>query len=276
MSMLGSVRARTSDAEYTDWISPEPSPCDPDALLDGAQAECAAVDAPSGEDPVVADFADAADDARASTLMEPEGDVVDKPQYDITHVTSEREGDRIVQTVTVAAPRDATQEIKLRVVNRLDADRDGEGEATYAVVPFYWRFNNGTQQDRSYGELLHDGTENEFATELDVVEGTYTFSWCASLLPDDARCLGIEVVAEAPAYFGTGVRDVARPAVDPCLGAGEATPPTSDADEEPTDEEPVDEEPMDGETDEGEAESPGLGVLAVLAALGAIALFRRR
>lgn len=276
MSMLGSLRIRTSDAEYTDWISPEPSPCDPDALLDGAQAECAAVEAPSGQDPVAADFADAEDDVRATSMMEPEGDVVDRPQYDITRVTSGREGDRIVQTVTLAAPRDATQELKLRVVNRLDADRDGEGDATYAVVPFYWRFSNGSQQDRSYGELLHDDTKNEFATELDIAESTYTFSWCASLLPDDARCFGVEVIAEAPAYFGIGVRDVARPAVDPCLGAGAATPPTSSPDEEtPTDEEPVDEEPTDG-GEEGEAESPGLGVLALLAALGAMAVFRRR
>lgn len=274
MSMLGSVRVRTDDAEYTDWISPQPSPCDPDALLDGAQGECASVDAPAGADPVVADFADAEGDVRTTTMIEPEGDVVERPQYDITKVTSRRDGDRIVQSVTLAAPRTAEGEILIRVSNRLDADRDGQGAATYAVVPLYWRFYNGSQQDRSHGEFIHDDAKDEFATELDVEGSTYTFMWCASLIPDDARCFGIEVTAERLAYFGEGVRDVARPAIDACAGAGAATPPTtSPADEEPVDEEPTEE---DEEPGEGEAESPGLGALALLAALGALALLRRR
>lgn len=273
MSLLASVEVRAGDVEYVDWLSPEPDPCHADDLLAGAQGACPPAPAPAGRDPVAVEIEDEADDVRSVSMMDAEGAPVDGPTYDIRRVTSAREGDRVVQTVTMGAPREPSEELRIRVVNRLDDERTN-GEATFALTPLYWRFHNGSQQDRSHGEFDRDGVTADFATQLEIEEATYTFSWCASLIPDDARCFGIEVIAERVAYLGTGVRDVASATPDLCALAGHApddvTPPP--ADEEPTGDELAEDEAPTGE----EAETPFVGLAPLLLGLAAVALWQRR
>lgn len=275
MGILADIGVRTSDAEYTEWISPQPNPCDETARLDGAQGDCPPAAAPSGVDPVVADFTDEEGDVRRTTLFGEDGEVeAGHESFDITHVTSRRDGDRIVQVVTFAGPRNGSQELRIQVFNRLDGQRDGQGEPEFALVPLYWRFAEGSQQDRSYGEFRTSESSADFATELDIAQSTYTFSWCASLIPADARCFGIEVVASHVTFGTPGIRERASPADDPCALAGGATPTPEGADEAPAGEE-TEGEP-EGAGEEGANDSPGLGAFALLGALAALAIFRRR
>lgn len=267
---------RAADGEYTDYYAPHPLPCAEDARFDGARGACDAVAAPD-EDPLAVTIDDAEEDVVAVDAFGREsGDASDHGMYDIVAFESAREGDRIVQTVTLGEPRTPHDEIKVEVINRLSGGQDRDQDPEHAVVVQYWRFANASQSDRVEGTLLSpDGTEAPFYVELESEGAALTLSWCASLLPEDPACIGIEVEATRVNFLAGGVRDDARAAVDPCLGAASAegeTPP-------PADDEPVDEgeEPVDGEEDAGEQnESPGFGLLAGLVAVGlALALVPR-
>lgn len=270
------LHRKVSNAEYDEWVYPVADPCDANDRLDGAQGACppalAKVD-------MNATLTDERDDVRKTDAFGQPGAVeAGHARLDIVGATSRREGDRVVQTVTLGAPRNETGELKVTVVSRFAGGQDRDEDPEHAVLARYWRFQNISQPDRVEGELV-DGDAGEqdkvdAPVALQVDGATFTFSWCASLVPADAACWGVEVEVESrPTIFAGGHADVARAAVDPCLGAAGAvatpTPPT----EASPDEEPVEEEPVE---DEGEAQETPMGALPALGGLlVALALARR-
>ncbi|HET6405090.1 MAG TPA: hypothetical protein VFH78_10620 [Candidatus Thermoplasmatota archaeon] len=276
MTVSGSVQVRVGDIEYSDWISPDVSPCQPQNRLDGAQGDCPP--ATTTVD-VAGSFEDARGDVRSVDARGLDSDVVPgEGQHDITSVSTRRDGDRVVQTVTLAEPRNASRELKLQVYGHVSADRDAYERPEDALIAQYWRFANGSQQDRSHGEFTSNLGGGKFPVELSVEGSTYTFSWCASLLPANARCFSVEVVVTEGGAFLPRLRDVAAPPRDACAGVATFSPSpatrptvaatTTSADEEMVDEEePADEEPAN--------ETPGLALVALLGAVALVARARR-
>ena len=270
-----SIRVLAADVEYTEWLAP-PSGCLETERLDGAAAPCAATQAPSGADPLRATLEDAADDVRRVAGTGVEGDVDRQAPglYDITRVESRRDGAQIVQVVTLAEPRDPSSEVLLQVFTRTGEGTNADGEPDEAIVVRYWRFANGSQTDRAEGEVRADGEETRFPIELDVEGATYTFRWCASILPTTPVC-SIEASAGALTFLSGGWRDTARPTLDACAGraptAPATTPPEDDGEAPVEGEEPV------GEGEEGgESATPGAPLALLLLAAVALALLRRR
>lgn len=258
---------RGSDgAEYSEYVYPMPDLCNrPDAYRDGIDGTCPPAAAPDGDDPFVHDMEDDANDVKQKSYLGEEE--VENASVDVTTFTSRRVGDRIVQTVTTAAPLPEGT-LKVSVANRVD----GENAAFTATL---LQFARHDPTPRAEGKADTGASERDFLVDVERDGSAITLSFCASVIPADAPCFSPLVTVAATPTFGTSVEDTLAPAKDACAGKDAATtsPAGGDGDDAASGT-PAD----DASTQESDdtADTPAPGVAIVLVALAAAVLATRR
>lgn len=198
--------------------------------LDGVDGSCPAPTLPAD---VKTDwsFTDPAGDAEHVTVDYMTGkesrEPTDDPTIDVVGVTSKREGDRIVQTVTLAQDLTAEAEFSVRVENALagggrylvwDMSVSGPGTGIGAdSVDAY--FTDDPAEPGTYAPVFAERSGPR----------TVTVEFCASLIPADAVCFAPD--AKTGPIFSWGAErteDHVPPSPDSCKGKASFTPPEED------------------------------------------------
>lgn len=237
---------------WRDEFQIQPNLCDLSNRLDGINGTCPAAPDLSKVETDAQDE-DARGDVTRSRV------VIDSPGDDIVRVSTKRLDDRIEVRMTFAGPSEEGGQVEIGLDLKEDAQFDGYDQR---ILVNFDAFRGYVAR----GTFYTTTSVTDFPVRIEQWGDELVGSFCSSVLPASITCWGLGGTAQSgnAEPFDQIERD------DDCVDPGsasDATPPTGEA--APT----GSPSPTEGGAS---ADTPGLAPMALIGALAALALWRRR